>query len=87
MTTGLSLAGSLDFPRVNVKVDPDNNILFYFNHPWLLYSSSLLHSKFRKKKSNDEKRMMMRIPELLYNVKVNQVRALSGHLCGADDAI
>lgn len=69
--------GFLDFPTVNVNVDPDSNIMFYFKHPWLLYGSSLLRLKFRKKKSNEEK-MTTRIPDFSYSVKVNQVRALSG---------
>lgn len=69
--------GFLDFPAVNVNVDQDNNIMFYFKHPWLLHGSSLLHLKFRKKKSNEEKKMI-RIPDFYYSVKVNQVCALSG---------
>lgn len=71
-----SSPGFLDIPMVNVNVDPDNNIMFYFQHPWLLYGSSLLRSKFRKKKSNEEK-MTKHIPDFSYIVKVNQVRALS----------
>ncbi|NP_001347763.1 interferon gamma receptor 1 precursor [Takifugu rubripes] len=57
----------LDFPTVNVNVDPDSNILFDFKHPWLLYGPSLRRLKFRNKKSNEQK-----IPEFSYGVKVNQ---------------
>lgn len=69
--------GFLDFPAVNVDLDPDGNVLFHFKHPWSLYGSNLQRLKSRKKKSNEKKKTTP-VPDFTYSVKVNQVRALSG---------
>lgn len=67
--------GSVDFPPVAVKVDETGHVLFQFEHPWLLYGSSLAQPKSRQKKSDEEK-MPKHRPEFMYTLKVNQVGTL-----------